>query len=294
MENQPARDKSLNDLAGAVPNASAAAGDSRRYIAGKEELLTELRKQGLPQAYIQRLLDEWDDHLADLQDERSMDMDTSENEPAADHTNLLKLHDRLGDPAQLAAFAAKEYHNRSFLGRHPIFTFIIAPIPLVLLSWIGITTGAVAFGMLLSHFFGSDMGDPWSAPFAFTIVNACWGWLLSTLIPIVDVLILCRVARRNALPWKWAKTAIVLIAMLCACFWMKFIQPTNSHYVPDSVGNGGSIVGLGIITSGAEAMLWLVKFAIALSLGLLLIKRAQRLQKIDERRADVVVFRQAA
>ena len=40
----------------------------------REQFEAELRRHRLPRAYIERLLAEWDDHLQDLQEERSTDM----------------------------------------------------------------------------------------------------------------------------------------------------------------------------------------------------------------------------
>ena len=37
----------------------------------REQLAAELKRQKLPASYVERLLAEWDDHLADLQDERN-------------------------------------------------------------------------------------------------------------------------------------------------------------------------------------------------------------------------------
>ena len=93
----------------------------------RDELRSELRRQKLPQAYIERLLAELDDHYEDLLEERSTSMG------AARKLQLEQddLSVRLGEPAQLALFAAEKYHARSFWGRHPVVTFLIGPLPLL-------------------------------------------------------------------------------------------------------------------------------------------------------------------
>lgn len=73
----------------------------------------ELGRQGLPPAYISRLVEELYDHVADsASEDSSVDVDISA---------------RLGTPRQLAAIAKAEYQRRTFAGRHPFLTFIAGP-----------------------------------------------------------------------------------------------------------------------------------------------------------------------
>src|SRR6266850_859778 len=98
----------------------------------RDELRSELRRQRLPRAYITRLLAELDDHYEDLLEERSTSMG------AARKLQLEQddLRQRLGEPAQLALFAAEKYHARSFWGRHPLVTYLLGPLPLLIAMWI--------------------------------------------------------------------------------------------------------------------------------------------------------------
>src|SRR5204863_3268813 len=105
----------------------------------------------------ERLLAEWDDHLADLEDEREFDMNAArkpEQERAQERsTDILNIAQRLGDPAQLAAFAEQQYRRRSFLGRHPIFMFLLAPLPLILTGEVVVIAAMYLFATLFSYFF---------------------------------------------------------------------------------------------------------------------------------------------
>ena len=61
--------------------------------------------------------------------------DSNANE--SQQNEIIDLQQRLGDPAQLAALAGQHYRKRSFLGRHPIFTFLLLPVPLIVAGIVG-------------------------------------------------------------------------------------------------------------------------------------------------------------
>jgi hypothetical protein len=287
----------------------------------REQLISELKRHGLPRAYIQRMLDELDDHLSDLHDERNRQMNSSENK-AGDHKagghkagdgiagaaeckaadgidgphindgsdNILNLHQRLGDPAQLAAFAAKQYHNRSFLGRHPILTFLLLPLPLTALGIAAVVLVFYLIGFLLD-FVGLG-GD--SFVFDHQILAAVLTtFILSTIIilpPFLTGLLLCRIARRNALNWWWYVAACAFVAFYCG-------QVGVGYNLPNAKPSDGFM----FICLGCFPVHWrwvvfhfLPKFVFAMGICLLLIKRAQRLQKLDQQHEDAAVLRQAA
>jgi hypothetical protein len=263
----------------------------------REELAAELRRQSLPAAYIKRLLAEWDDHLADLQNERNIHMNTARmpesNLDKSQSTKIYDLKQRLGDPAQLAAFAEDTYRRRGFFGRHPIFTFLLAPLPLLVLSWIAILLPFFLVGSVLD-FVGAQTGEPRDYPYLVAMGIVLWSWLIMAIAPLTTMLVLCRVARQNALNWRWAAAGNVLVATMCALLWAWGKQATNDHYIPNSSGNGCFMFGINLPTSLQSASLFLGKFAVAVFVGLLLVRRAQRLQQIDDNQQELVGRRRAA
>jgi hypothetical protein len=277
----------------------------------REQLIAELKRQGLPPAYIQRLVEELDDHLTDLQDERTRAMNTSDDKTAtaanADYNaatvgragepetaDILNLQHRLGDPAQLAAFAAKQYRNRSFLGRHPILTFLIAPLPLVIVGLIMVC----ATIYLLSHAFGYlfPKFDPDDSTVTYAFIGALLFWLVLVVPPLTTAAFLCRLARRNARNWRWAIVACALIALFCADTFVASGVP----FIENGRIQAGLCVGLMLLPpfTGSSWSFFLLhfvpQFSLAFSIGLLLIKRAQRLQKLDEACDEAVILRRAA
>ena len=80
-----------------------------------QALLKPLRKslvsQGLPADYISRTLDELNDHLVD-----------------ADSPDAMA---RLGEPRRLAKRFAREYRSSTFVGRHPVVSFVLLAVVLL-------------------------------------------------------------------------------------------------------------------------------------------------------------------
>ena len=88
----------------------------------RDRLREELRKRNLPPAYAARLIEELADHVTDLEQEN----------PNKDAQMLVE--EKLGSPESLAEAAAVELAGRMFAGRHPVLTFLVAPIPATVLT----------------------------------------------------------------------------------------------------------------------------------------------------------------
>jgi hypothetical protein len=188
---------------------------------------------------------------------------------------VINLHERLGQPAELAAFAAQQYHNRSFLGRHPIFTFVFMSLPIVVLSFIVATYFFFYIGSDLTGFL--DSMNEAAHPLLSNLVMSLIVWSLTAFPRLMTMLLLCRIARRNAVRWRWVITACILGAIYCAQVRM------DGHAKPSPTGKGVLSFGWGIYLDSWNWTVYyfLPKFAFVMAIGLLLIKRAQRLQKMD-------------
>lgn len=89
-----------------------------------EQLRADLRRQGLPPHYIDRLVEELADHALDSQTEN----------PSMEAQQAYKA---LGTTEQLAATASREFRRRTFVSRHPWLAFVLGPVvlaPMVYLS----------------------------------------------------------------------------------------------------------------------------------------------------------------
>ncbi len=243
----------------------------------RDELRSELRRQRLPRAYITRLLAELDDHYEDLLEERSTSMGAARKLQIEQDD----LHERLGEPAQLALFAAEQYHGRSFWGRHPWVTYLLAPLPLLVVCWIafGFAFWAITYGIGLAgtHVFGWT-DETFANPGDFIWLQAgglafmCWYAIVFP--PLTAAWMLCRIYRRNALDWRWPVVGCALLAIVAGLF-------TTSYRISTEPNKGMFMMGLDVGTSASWLLRFLPKFAIALGIGLLLVKRAQRQLEIE-------------
>ncbi len=240
----------------------------------RDELRSELRRQRLPQAYITRLLAELDDHYEDLLEERSTSMGAARKLQLESDD----LHERLGEPAQLALFAAEQYHARSFWGRHPWLTFVFGPLPMLAVSWIAtvlcITWIGTAASYVCVHWFGltEEMTRPQDYLWLQAMVMVAFTWFTIVFPPLAVAGLLCRVARRNAVNWRWPIVACTLLTIPIAFLSVGYRLALAPH-------EGLLVIGFNFASSAQWLLLtYLPKFAVAMGIGLLLVKRAQQAQ----------------
>lgn len=241
----------------------------------RDELRSELRRQRLPRAYITRLLAELDDHYEDLVEERSTSMGAA-RKLQTESISQKNLHTRLGEPAQLALFAAEQYHSRSFWGRHPLLTFGFAPLPLLVALWIAVVFCMAQFGSglgyVIEHWFGLPP-ERWEFQdhlLAQAIVMALATWL-AIIFPMLSVAaLMCRTARRNVVKWRWPILTCGLLSLVAGFL-------SVGYRVALAADEGRIVVGFDYNDSMRWALLtYLPKFVVAMGIGLLLVKRAQR------------------
>jgi hypothetical protein len=259
--------------------ASHPSHDERQLGLRQQELRRELRRQRLPESYIARLLSELDDHFEDLLEERSTSMGA-----ARKLQTEIESHDdveeRLGQPTQLALFAAQQYHARSFWGRHPLLTYLLAPLPLLVACWIFFGLAFWAVGSVISYtlsvigerFFGwteQTFANPGEYIWIQAMMIAFMCWYVIVVPPLTAGWLLCRTYRRNALDWRWPILACTLLAVVSGMF-------TTKYTIATEPGNGLFMIGFDFGTSTAWLLRFLPKFALAMGIGLLMVKRAQQ------------------
>jgi hypothetical protein len=241
-----------------------------------DEYREELARRGLPGAYVERLVAELDDHFTDVLEERSTSMGAARKlQPEADDAISRNAEQRLGEPRQLAIFAAEQYHARSFWGRHPWLTYLVMPLPLLIVSAITFSTALIAAGHALSFIcvqvFGlEEPANPADYVMLQGIALGITCWYMLVVPPLVSGLVLCRIYRRNALDWRWPVVGCAILSLACAFL-------TISYRIATEPGNGMFTIGF----YAAASLKWfltslLPKFALAMGIGLLLIKRAQQ------------------
>ncbi len=193
----------------------------------------ELYRRGLPVGYVERVIRELDDHRIDLVTEAQVDggdAAAAESRAAA----------RLGDSQHLADSLVAQYRHQRFAGRHPWLTFLVAPLPLVLATWVALM--ALVFGLL-------KLVDVWIGPIDGNTIDQMHPVLpfamvlafvaIVVLPPAVSSAWLSRLAYTTGCGWRWAAAATGLIALAACAFQSQFQFPIEP-------GTGSYTVGFGV------------------------------------------------
>ena len=199
-----------------------------------EKLQTELRGRGLPRAQIARLVEELADHLEDLNKEKEHAMRTDVNGAAC-------WQERLGTADELAEAAVANHQRARFAGRHPLVTFLLAPIPLFVVAWVGF----MFLGITAARCAPLVLGDAYEVtgkPVGQWPAVLVWGAFAmdcaSRLVPQMLVGgLLCYLALRSGRGWRWGMLGCGLVALIAG---LTFIQLD----LPVEPGNGQLSVGL--------------------------------------------------
>ena len=221
------------------------------------ELHQQLAKKRLPPAYVARLVDELSDHVTDLlEDQMSTDALQSRN-----------VFERLGAPQDIAQQAGKEFRRRSFLGRHPILTFVLLPIVALLASLAVELASFVAVGSVLKSL-GPELSSERFSPWAVGGMR-----LLCTLAVVLPALLMAALfawlAARTGVNRKWPVITAVILGLLAGA------SQLDMQLAPGE-GQSKLMLGMGLSTAFAATFFQLSKFAVPLGIGLWVFSRRLR------------------
>jgi hypothetical protein len=104
------------------------------------------------------------------------------------------------------------------------------------------------------------------------IVLTCFTWGLVVFPPLGAAIALCRVYRRNALDWRSPVVGCAVLAMLVAAIHVSWALMTGTG----PTENGLLMFGIVHPFTPRRLFLFSWKFALAMGIGLLLLKRAQQ------------------
>jgi len=173
--------------------------EKRRWL---EELRTLLAAQELPSAYIERMVLEMSDHLDEVMEEKS-------------GMKIEEVTDRAGNPVDLAQTVAEEYRKRLFCRRHSILTFVVLPVPALILLWVSFLVVQCGLGLLLRPF-AAELADN-TSPAALVLIIAIElvGFGLMMVPFCLPAAVLCRLARRSGQDWRWPMLSCAIL-----CLWV--------------------------------------------------------------------------
>jgi hypothetical protein len=191
--------------------------DSRQWC---DKLRCDLRRQNLPPAYIDRLVEELSDHLLDTQTETT----------SMDAQNAFA---RLGSADTIAAAASHEFRRRTFAGRHPWLMFVVAPFAFIPLLFTSLLLALFAVAWMIDttvEWLIMPESELWTSKAAQA--QAEW-WILSAFdtyvrfIPFIAASwIFCRWGRRNNMRW-WPLVACTIVAITSGFLFTKSVPATG-------------------------------------------------------------------
>lgn len=226
---------------------------SNRHVL--EAVAAGLRRQGVSEAEAARLLEELADHVADLFAEQGETMNDSVQQDD-------RIASRLGRPDVLVAAALANRRPASVFARHPVLSFVVAPIPVAILSWVAflfLCFGALELaGWLLGDAYvieGRAVSD-WPAGLVQAVNLLVVA--IRFLPPAAAAALLCWCARRAGVSWRWTLTASGLVGLVAG---MLLVQVS----LPVEAGQGSFQLGLGF--PFYHQWINLVQFLVPLAVG---------------------------
>ncbi len=222
----------------------------------REQLKESLYRHGLPNEYVLRLVEELSDHATDLfMEEKTMN----------DHRDFKA---RLGTPDQLAVVALSEFQRRTFLGRHPMLTFIAGPIVAMIGTFVAIcftiSIGCWSIDRALGSSLTLSSNEELGVPLIVHVVDAAVRFVTFVVPTLLFVYLGQRTGQRS-----WSVGACFVIALVAIFFWTETVPKTAQS-------PGMWIVGLGCWTGVSQ----LLQAAIPLALGAWMLMQLRR--NIDE------------
>jgi hypothetical protein len=161
----------------------------------------------------------------------------------------------------LAAAAFANRRQASIFGRHPILSFVVAPIPVALVSWVGFLFLSFGLWMVAGWVFGDEYSIENRAvrDWPTIVVSVFNGMTLALrfLPPALATTLLCWCANRAGMSWRWMLCASGLIALVAG---MLVLQVT----LPPESGQGQLVLGLGFPVS---QWINLLQFLVPLAIG---------------------------
>jgi hypothetical protein len=187
-------------------------------------MVSDLIRRGLPVEYAERAAAEFADHHRDLLEELRA-TGWSESQAATEASR------RLGDSRKLVKKTVREYQRRYWCARWPLITFFLAPIPILLLSWIATTFAIFCIVWPLEKIgILPTVYDSGTLSVGQYLVMRLWFALLGFAAPAVTMFAMLRLAKRAALDWKWVVVSAGVLGLAIGMLRCQF-HPASLEFV---------------------------------------------------------------
>lgn len=188
-------------------------------------IISDLVRCGLPLDYAERAAAELADHHRDLVDQLRC-TGLSESQATTEASR------RLGDSRTLVNKTVREYQRRYWCARWRVTTFVLAPIPLLLLLWIATV---LVYGLCLIlplkmlGVLGSETPPDGIISTSESLIGgAIQVWFLFAM-PALTIFLLARLARRSALAGRWLAISAVILALSALVFTCGYPNADLNH-----------------------------------------------------------------
>jgi len=172
--------------------------DAQQWL---NQLQAALARQKLPPFYVERLVAELSDHITDSLEDRM----------STDAKDLRHFTSPLGSPTAVAAAAIGEFRKRRFSTRHPILSFVVMPVLLLLVGWISVVLLFV-LGAQAVLWLSGESGEKFPQWLIACLPVLTGAFVLAPIVLVAALV--CRVAGRSAIGWKWPVIACILLAFV--------------------------------------------------------------------------------
>ena len=184
------------------------------------EVQTALTSERMSHRYRYRLIEELRDHLEDISEERESPMSTE-----ALHDQMLQS--RLGSADDIVQSAKANLPTGVFARRHPIVTYLVAPLPLLIVLWVAYVAALIGIVSLVEP----SAHVPWHARVAGVLISG-----LAYVPTLFVVLAITWVAIRSHSKIRWWLAGALPVAILSALLVVSFRMPTTPGTGNFSVG----------------------------------------------------------
>jgi hypothetical protein len=178
-----------------------------------------LEQRKLPSEYVARLVTELSDHLVDF----------LEDPMSTDAKDLHGVFQRLGEPAHVAARAAREHRQARFSRRHPVVMFVVLPILALPVLWFASLFAVV---MLLS-FLDLQWGSPAIGGPIWQRASACLPFVVVAILVLpasLTAAFFCAKARKAMVDWRWTLAACTLLAVISGLAAIEVMLPEGQFH----------------------------------------------------------------
>jgi len=187
-------------------------------IAPAGELGRKFLRQGLPRAYVARVVREFDEHREDLEREARVKGLSPEGARSA-------AREKLGDLEQVAKALSAAKRRSYWWGRHPLVSFLLLPLPVFLFVFLGLVLlGAKLSGVMAWSENRHSVPEPNWAVIRFGFYTVLGMSVTAT------ASLMWYLARRCHCGFRWAVTGCAVVFAHALFFHTGFDQPHGTDY----------------------------------------------------------------